>query len=515
MEALPVKLIEEYYDIVFLPFMRFFKSLSEENCAKLLAVRDGTGKPLPEKKVIATETLIKSCNAFLASPNAPVNEDCLVFWAFLTGIDRVESIRLVSDYGMRPLNGQETSFPAFGLRQNPDSEKFVKLFHDTFGAGHFEGLIGSSGAYTSMLPSSKKMAEQVIVRLRGIIERSKTLGDPLCIPEKALQDLIPRTRVELLQLQVAALQQRVSNDPLVISLTSDSDDEADNLELAKIAAEVAAAELVAARAKLVAAKLANKNKLKTAAAAAATSSSSETAEPTETRGSSPDSGGSSSSTSSNSNGSGSGINSNPGSSRSGSNSDSNSDASCSGAGVSNDSVVPTIEEDDAPGLTGGGSSVDHSVAIETAMIAAKEIAIEHGEIFRYVFSLPAKDSSDKCFFEYDSFEEGWLTVADDVRVKLSNIAKAKRSKQTKAAKVLLIDRVVSYLIGHVENVTAFAIGFQRTMTRKYQTLFLHVAPNCSIKLDDIRYKFDTEREAIDLISTESPVVEIPDSQNSQ
>ena len=496
-KVLSDNLVEKYYDIVYAPFMRFFKSLSEENRANLLAIRDVTGKMLRDKKTIATATLTTCCNAFLASPNSPAHGECLVFWAFLAGIDRIESISLVSDYGLRPLNGQETSFSAFGPRQNPDSETFIKVFHETSGVGHFEGLIGSAKAHTRTLPSPKGMAMQVYERLRAIIECSKALEDPLDrldIPEELLDDLIPRTQIESLQRQLAALQKQVSADRPVIDCSTsvsdsdDDDDKKDDRELAKLALIAAEAESAAAKARLVAATFAQRRKA--AAAVVAKSSSSEDVEPIKTRDFNPGSG------------------------------DYDSNSSAKGVLHADDSDGPTNvddEENSATGLTGvvGGGSIDHSEAIESAMIAAKEIAIGNGEIFRYVFSLPAKDSNGKCFYEYELFEQGWGTVMNIVREKLSNIATAKRSPQTKAAKALLIDRVISWLIGHVERVEASPIGLQRMLIRKFQTLFLLVAPNCSLISDDIRHKFNTEKEAKDLISTESPVVEIPDSQNSQ
>jgi hypothetical protein len=179
-------------------------------------------------------------------------------------------------------------------------------------------------------------------------------------------------------------------------------------------------------------------------------------------------------------------------------------------------VTQPLNDDSDSGFSqnlGGASDDKSNIDIDSAVTAAEALAAESGELARFAFQLPERDSTGKAFYEYspvNGADPGWRTVEQQVRNILSEVARTPTSggARTKAAKSILW-RVATFVTGHTsDRDTASSVTQQRKFLRGYAAMLRHVAPGYMLKKLDIVDLFPNEKAADDALSTEPLTVDL-------
>jgi hypothetical protein len=196
--------VAQYYDIAFLPFMRFFCNLSTAEQELLIYPRAADGNLDPDRNTIGTVSLVRDCKKFLSevdegrSPIADIS--LLSIWAFLLNIDCVHVIGLnpasATGYEGRLLSGHKESVPALSRRPvGPNNNKSITVFHNAEGEGHFEGLLGGDeDTRLDNLPSPKEMIADVVTRLRSLMTTTMNSERPFIVDVSLLDAMLPKKR---------------------------------------------------------------------------------------------------------------------------------------------------------------------------------------------------------------------------------------------------------------------------------------------------------------------------------
>jgi hypothetical protein len=173
---------------------------------------------------------------------------------------------------------------------------------------------------------------------------------------------------------------------------------------------------------------------------------------------------------------------------------------------------------DSDNKLGGASAnkANDAIDIRGAVAAAKALAADAGELFRYALQLPERDSNGKAFYEYSPSisgeDPGWKFAEPLVNKTLSDIAQLSTAggHRTKAAKAIML-RVAGFVTGHIGESgsgTAASVAQQRKALRGYAAMLRHVAPGYVLKKADIVHLFPSDQAANDALSTESLVVDL-------